>query len=133
MFRSSRFVLWMLIPLACVACQSGPAAPKKYNVSGTVTLDGQPLSEDGTIYFKTIATGDLDAIEIKGGKFSGSTLPGDRRVEIVCYRIKMADFNGMKGEVKESLLPPRYNTDSTLTAKVTPEGPNQFTFELTSK
>ena len=34
---------------------------------------------------------------------------------------------------KESLIPPRYNMDSTLTAKVTPEGPNQFTFELTSK
>ncbi len=132
MNRTVKLLLTILVCLS-VACQNGPAQPKKHAVSGTVTLDGKPLSETGMIYFKTIATGDIDAMEIKDGKFSGSAIPGERRVEIVVYRVTMQDLNGMKGEVKENLIPPRYNSETTLTAKVTPEGPNQFSFELTSK
>lgn len=133
MRRYLQIAVPVLICLTIAACQSGPPEAKKYPVSGTVILDGKPLIDDGMIYFKTIATGDIDAIEIRDGEFHGSAVPGDRRVEIVAYRVSMQDLNGMKGEVKESLILPRYNLDSTLTAKVTPEGPNQFTFELTSK
>lgn len=133
MLRSFQRALLLLICLSLAACQSGKPESKKYPVSGTVTVDGQPLAENGLIHFKTIATGAISGFDIKAGKFSGSTEPGDRRVEIVAYRIKTVDSGGMKSEVKESLIPARYNTDSTLTAKVTPEGPNQFTFELTSK
>lgn len=133
MLRSLRCAVLPLICLSLAACQSGKPEPQKYSVSGTVTLDGTPVAENGLIYFKTIATGDIDGFDIKAGKFSGSTVPGDRRVEIVVFRIKTVDIDGMKGEAKESLIPARYNTDSTLAAKVTPEGPNKFTFELTSK
>jgi hypothetical protein len=133
MLRSLRCVLLLLMCLALAACQSRKSEPQKYSVSGTVTLDGKPLAEDGLIYFKTIATGAIDGLDIKSGRFSGSTEPGDRRVEIVVYRLKMVDINGMKGETRESLIPNRYNLESTLTAKVTPEGPNQFAFELSSK
>ena len=133
MFRSFQCAFGLLICLTLAACQSGRVEPKKHSVSGTVTLDGQPLSEDGLIYFKTIATGAIDAIDIKGGKYRGSAEPGDRRVEIVVYRIKTVDIDGMKGESKENLIPARYNMDSKLSAKVTPGGPNQFAFELTSK
>jgi hypothetical protein len=87
----------------------------------------------GTIYFKTIATGSFDALEIKDGKYSGSAEPGDRRVEIVAYETKMTDIDGMKGETQVALIPARYNLNSTLTAKVTAEGSNEFPFELTSK
>jgi hypothetical protein len=133
MLRSFGYVSAVLVSLMVAACQQGRVEPKKYPVSGTVTVDGNPLNEDGLIYFKTIATGSLDAIEIKGGKYSGAAEPGERRVEIVAYRTKMADIDGMKGEIKESLIPARYNLESTLTATVTPDGPNRFQFELTTK
>ena len=133
MLRSLQRALLLLICLSLAACQSGKPEPKKYPVSGTVTVDGKPMEDDGLIYFKTIATGAINGFDIKAGKFSGATEPGDRRVEIVAYRITNVDSGGMKSEVKESLIPSRYNTESTLTAKVTPEGPNTFTFDLTSK
>jgi len=36
-------------------------------------------------------------------------------------------------ELKQNVLPKRYHSESTLTAHVTPEGPNQFQFDLTTK
>ena len=131
-----RLIPYVLLGLLCVtlsACQSGKLEPKKYPVSGTVTLDGKPVTENGLVYFKTIATGAIDGFDIKSGTFSGLTEPGERRVEIAVFAIKTVDLNGMKGETRESLIPDRYNMESTLTANVTPEGPNQFKFELTSK
>ena len=133
MLRSLRCGAALLICLTFAACQSGRVEPKKSAVSGTVTLDGKPLSDGGLIYFKTIATGAIDAIDIKNGKYSGSAEPGDRRVEIVVFEIKHVDIDGMKGETKVNLIPARYNTESTLTATITANGPNQFPFELSTK
>jgi hypothetical protein len=124
----------MLICVTLTACQGdGRKEAKKYPVSGAVTLDGKPLIEDGLIYFKNIAAGSIDTMNIKDGQYSGSSEAGDRRVEIYVFRVKTQDFNGMKSEVKENLIPDRYNVESTFSAKVTPEGPNKFDFEMTSK
>ena len=106
--------------------------PKRLPVSGTVTLDGQPLAE-GVIYFKTIEKGSSEPCDIQGGEFKGQAEAGDRRVEICQFRTTVQDANGMKTEIQENLIPARYNTESTLTAKVTPAGPNQFKFELIAK
>ena len=107
---------------------------KKYPVHGTVTLDGQPMP-DGTIYFKTVATGALDFASITDGKFEGQAQEGDRRVEISRTKSEVHESGGMKTEVQTELIPAKYNTDpaNTLKATVSPQGPNQFTFELKSK
>ncbi len=132
----NRQVCWiacLFVSVMLGGCGSGePPAPKKYPVSGKVTQDGKPLPE-GTILFKTVAAGSVQSMDIKDGEFRGEAEAGDRRVEINAYRVITGDFNGMKGEVQESLIPPRYNTASTLTAKVTAGGANQFTFEVTSE
>ena len=134
MLRSQSYALLGLLCLLLSGCQSGkPGEPKKYPVSGTVTLDGQPVNENGLIYFKTVATGTIDGFEIKAGKFSGRTEPGERRVEIEVFQVTVKDFNGMKGESRDSLIPASYNTDSKLTATINPAGPNEFKFELKSK
>ena len=107
---------------------------KKYPVRGTVTLDGQPVPE-ATIYFKTIATGALDFASIKDGKFEGQAQDGDRRVEVSCTKTEVQESGGMKTEVQKELIPTKYNTDpsNTLKATVSPQGPNEFKFELTSQ
>lgn len=120
----------VLILVAQIGC--GKAGPKVVTVSGTVTYDGQPLAE-GTVYFKTPETGAINSLPVKNGKFEGNAEVGERRVEINAYRTKSQDFNGMKGEVKENLIPTRYNADSKLTATVTADGPNTFQFEVKSK
>jgi hypothetical protein len=114
---------------AVVGC--GDSGPKKFPVQGTVTLD-KKLLEKGTIYFKTLQTGVVDSLEIVNGEYRGDVAEGERRVEIVSYRMKVQDLNGMKGEVQENLVPRQYNTDSKLSATIT-AGPNQFPFELFSK
>lgn len=110
----------------------GDSGPAPAPVTGIVTLDGEPLAE-GTVYFKTPSTGAVDPLEVKAGKFSGTALEGERRVEVNAYRTKIVGTGAMTGEVKENRVAPRFNTDSTLTATVTRKGPNSFEFAVKSK
>lgn len=110
----------------------GTAPPPVYPVHGKVSLDGKPLGE-GEVYFKTIETGVLERFEVKNGEFSGLAQPGDRRVEVYAFKVRKGDFGGMKGEVQENLVAPQYSTESKLHAMVTPEGPNEYTFDVKRK
>jgi hypothetical protein len=66
------------------SCRTGPqdavktfgdAEPKTYPVSGTVSLDGQPL-EEGDIYFYPLDLNiSADAGKIKAGQFAFRTKP----------------------------------------------------------
>jgi hypothetical protein len=98
---------------------------------------------EGFVSFKTIATGVNEYFDIKEGKFAGKAADGERRVEI--YLLEGAPLEAPRGvrgeitpggfgsEIRKNVLPARYNSKSKLTAQVTPEGPNEFQFEVTSK
>jgi len=132
-------LLTSILPAAGCS-RGGQIKPKRYPVSGTVTLDGQPLSE-GRVAFVTVSQGLIDAVPIKDGRFSGMAAAGSQRVEF--YFIKEvpyaeSGYKPMPGEtppatVKMQMLPAHLNTESTLTANVEPEGKNEFTFELSSQ
>ncbi len=131
---------FLVVCLAMCGC-GGKAELKKYSVSGTVTIDGQPLSE-GEVYFRTVESATIDAVPIKAGRFQGEAQAGSRRVEIVALREVPPDpaavaMYGDKakelGAGRENSIPPKYNTESTLTAEVKPGGPNEFKFDVTSK
>ncbi len=128
--RAARAALFLVLA-ALIGCGTSNSKPKSVPVSGTVTIDGKPLPE-GTVYFKTIQTGAFDSLPVKDGKFEGGADVGERRVEVNSYRIKIVKGE-MGGEVKENVLPARYNTNSTLSATVTAVGPNTFTFDVKSK
>ena len=124
--RVPRSLLIVFLAVSClVGCQRGPVL---HLVSGTVTVDGQPLAE-GFLYFVTVATGDIEPVTIKDGKFQGVAKPGDRRVEISALKTIKVD-GGMGSEIKENILPKCYHSESILTAQVTAKGPNQFSFDL---
>lgn len=120
--------------IVCILIGCGGAKPKLYPVSGTVTLDGRPLAQ-GVIYFKTVQTGAIESFPIADGQFSGQAQPGDRRVEVTSYvkKAKPVDFNGMKGDVQENIIPARYNLESKLAANVKADGSNQYKFDLATK
>jgi hypothetical protein len=89
---------------------------------------------EGVVSFKTIATGVNESFDIKEGKFTGTAADGERRVEI--YLLEGASRNapgGAQGGIRKNILPARYNRNSKMTAQVTPEGPNEFKFEVESK
>jgi hypothetical protein len=110
----------------------GNSEPKLVEVKGTVTLDGVPLA-DGFMYFKTIETGSLERIEIKGGAFNGKALPGLRKVEIISNVPKKVVIDGKTIEVPDNIIHPSFNIDSKLTAQVVADGANTFEFNVKKK
>jgi hypothetical protein len=114
------FILFILFLLPSVGCTSSKLTP----VSGTITLDGQPLTE-GTIQFAPSA-GDApsQAAVIQAGKFSTELHRTTYKIRIHAPKPSRAvaklDENGPGGGPRvEELLPPRYNTQSELTLNVT--------------
>jgi hypothetical protein len=92
-------------------------------VSGTVTLDGQPL-KTGTIRFDAVdsRTPAADA-SIIDGKFTAKVPPGDKRVSITSLKVvgkkKMYDTpDSPVVDLTEEALPKRYNANSKLTLTV---------------
>jgi hypothetical protein len=110
----------------------GKSGPELVPVSGTVTLDGEPLAE-GFLYFKTIRTGAHERFDIKAGEFTGMAEVGTRRVEVCANRPKTVIIDGAKIQVPNNIVHPSFNTESRLTAEVTREGPNRFTFAVKKK
>jgi len=106
------------------------AGPNSYRVTGTVTLDGQPLEEADILFLPLDPAVGPDAGQIRDGKFTFQAKAGSKRVEIRTsrpVRIKTA-----MGEtiIWKNHLPGRYNTKTTLQAEVTPKGENDFTYQL---
>ena len=114
-------------------CDSG--GPQ--SVSGTVTLDGQPLPSGDILFVPESGDQGADAGKIEDGKFSFTSKPGKMKVQITAQReVAGKTERGAMGESlakTEQYLPPRYNTATELTAEVTPGGSNRFEFPLQSK
>jgi hypothetical protein len=143
--RPSRWALVAsLLALAgAPGCGSGDNLDRQA-VSGTVTLDGQPLST-GTIRFDPTSAeaGTQVSAPIQGGKYSLSRrdgpVPGKYTVQITS--IESSKFEPpagkMPGEVvmpktKEN-VPAKYNLKSELTATVKSGQSEPIDFPLTSK
>ncbi|HPP51834.1 MAG TPA: carboxypeptidase-like regulatory domain-containing protein [Thermoguttaceae bacterium] len=143
-FLLSVFTLTVVLPFGC-----GPKRPKTVQVTGKVTYKGQPL-EGARVMFHTQggppATGTTD----KEGRFRLETfstedgaLIGEHTVIISKYvpvPNGAASSSGAPDDMRgpgppriRQLVPARYTTPATspLKAKVTAEGPNDFTFDLT--
>jgi hypothetical protein len=131
--------------LLAAGCSGGDDLPRE-PVSGTVTLDNQPLA-DGVIQFtpaEKAATGPSAVPgggEIKGGKFSiprdRGLVPGKYNVAInsaeKSERTKPQQVGGGKVDLPKELIPAEYNSATKLTAEVKRGGSNDFTFTLESK
>lgn len=141
MNRGPSFVLTMLFLasalLVSLGCNSEPKGPPKTKISGTVNLDGKPLPE-GEIAFVKVDQGVNDVLPVKDGKFAGEASIGERKVEVRAYR--EAKVEGAGGytppdatATKENYIPPAYNTNSKLTAKIEEGKETPLAFDVTSK
>ena len=134
-WSSMTLLIFAMLGIGCT--RTGRQEPPLYPVAGTVVLDGKPLPE-GTIFFITVSLGRTERVPIKDGTFSGKVAAGERRIEFSV--IKDVPYSGpaMPGipsptTVPGETLPSAFNADSSYSATVTPEGPNEFDFELKSK
>lgn len=116
----------------------GCSAPSDVQpVSGTVTLDGQPLAgvmvrfTPQTGEKRTTSLGKTDAqghYELRYTSQQQGALNGTHMVQVVNI-----DGQPEPGMPKARKVPKQYDIESELTAEVSPGGENIFDFELTSK
>lgn len=133
--------LWCIVLLCSISSIgllfAGCSRDSKHGtVTGTVTLDGQPLTQ-GLIRFVPAdgRTASADTA-IENGSYSAQVPVGDKQIWISASKVvgkrKMYDTpDSPTVDVTQELLPARYNAQTTLTLKVEP-GKQQKTFELTS-
>ena len=128
--RICEFLIATVATLLIGCSQSGP---KTYPVSGTVSVDDQPL-ETGKIFLVDPAGRlDSDVGDIVHGEFSFRAKQGPKRVELRAAR-ETDEISHFGGAVTEESLPARYNSQSTLTAEVTTSRKqNVYTFGLQSQ
>lgn len=108
----------------------GRGGPPKYPVSGNVSVDGKPIETGDILFVPSDPKQGPTAGKIQAGKFRFEAVAGPHRVEIRALR-PIPGAAPMLGEYpQENYLPARYHAESKLEATVTPEGPNNFDFEL---
>ena len=120
-----------------VGCGGSGSGLQKVVISGTVTLDGNPIV-DGNVRFYPIegTKGAVSGGPIHDGVYTahgkGGVPVGRHRVEIQAYRPAKGQPSSSEGALIEQYLPARFNENSTLTAEVSPES-EKLDFALTSK
>lgn len=145
MSASFRFQMVELIAAGCFtaatllgcADRSGPHA-----VSGTVTLDGNPVPQ-GQIVFDPQGPGKMSVGIVRDGEFSiaaerGPT-PGTYIVRITAerptgHKVKPSSYaaDQTPQDVYEQYIPAKYNAASELKVEISPDGPEPLDFRLVS-
>ncbi len=127
--RRNRAAL-ILIAVCAIGCGGSIGdLPDKFEVTGSVTFDGEPV-EDGAIVFDS-ADGQSTPVggAIVDGKYSVEVPAGRKLVRISASR--ETGEKDMYGEpIVDSYVPGKYNTESDLERTVEPGGDNAFDFEL---
>lgn len=129
-----------LLPLTLAGCgQGGAPEPELVPVSGTVTLDGQPLA-DASVMFGSVARGATDAsgrYELSRGDKKGAPV-GEHQV--IIDKWVLPDGSLYTGDVSphevdaKQLVPVRYSDPGTSELRATvPEGGGTIDFDLKSR
>ena len=94
-------------------------------ISGTVSYDGQPLQKGNISFIPSGDDGPTAAAIIADGKYSVKILPGQKRVAIEGFKVLAQRHyypNDPKSpliDIKEQILPARFNTQTELTREIT--------------
>jgi len=106
-------------------------------VDGAVTLDGKPL-EDGSISFEPAdGKGPTAGGTIEAGEYAIEVPPGSKIVRITATKVvgQKPMYKGRPDspmmEIRKDIIPPEYNTKSTLTLNVE-SSPTPGNFDLKS-
>jgi hypothetical protein len=137
MSSSSHFAGWLLLGLM-LGC--GPAGPTRAEVSGTVSLNGTPVSEGSINFFPTDGNKGPEAGgAIRDGKYhiprAQGPVIGKNRVELRSFQKSgrmIQDPTAKPGTMMEEItnvFPAEYNSNSTIVREIKP-GQNTIEFEI---
>lgn len=76
---------------AFVLVGCGPKGPKKVAVSGTITVDGEPI-DVGAVKFDSLDGGMSDGCKIKDGKFECEMTTGEKKVTVTAASKVVGQF-----------------------------------------
>jgi hypothetical protein len=113
--------------------------PKTYVVKGTVTLDGQPLATGRINLVPTEGKGGSVGGEIKNGKYEVRIVNGPKTVEITSEKVTGKqkaypnDPASPEFDIKEQIIPAKYNTNTELKVLVKDAGTTEENFTLVSE
>jgi len=137
-FLTSRWKCLCLVSLLFAGCSSAPQdMPDVAPVSGTVTLDGNPLPYATVVFQPTDgrpSNGQTDGEGKYDLHFNQDTMGaelGSHQVIITTYR-EFDHPSDSNLKASPELLPAKYHSKSELTATVEPGG-NEISFDLKSK
>ncbi|QDU38610.1 hypothetical protein Mal4_29390 [Maioricimonas rarisocia] len=131
--RQIPVILSLILLLASGCGDSNPLG--RQPVSGTITLNGQPL-ERGTIEFSPKESGTASGASIQDGAYA---IPADKGLPPGEYlvRISAADeeaepmeMPGESSKISPELIPPEYNAESEQTFTVSADGENEFSLDI---
>ena len=141
---------WLRVVLALVLSSSllfasgcgSSATVDRYAVNGAVTLDGEPLSTGAITFFPDTEGAVASGGTIQNGEFviaKEQGLPAGTYKVSITSTVSTAPASADPNELMEnppevkSLVPTRYNSETTLTAEVYDTAENFLSFDLNSK
>ena len=126
------FLLFCLTPLFLLGTGCGDSGPRLETVTGTVTLDGEPLSQGG-ISFENPATGHAAGGKLEAGRFTVQLPHGEYKVALEPPMVEAPSPDGLSPPTQKPAvdLPRKYLSVTTtdLTAHVTGDS-TEFDFQL---
>jgi len=133
-FKTLIAVAAILAVVSFVGCGGG----KELNeISGSVTLDGEPVKE-GSIQFLPTGEGTPEGANIVDGKYTAKVSPGSSKVKITAMKAhpteKTPSIEPGEPDVPKMIeaVPAKYNTETTLTVEVAKDG-ETHDFTLTTE
>jgi hypothetical protein len=129
--HQNRFACVVISALCAGGCSGGPPMG---DVRGTVTVNGQPLSEGAVRFIPVNGDTPTTGGTIRDGKFRVQVPVAKHRVQIVANVVdrEKTPSNATDDQiVMKKLVPSRYNSQSTLTIDVV-QGLNEPEYKLTN-
>lgn len=136
-----RWNVLLLVLVTCVLSVAGCGkgdGPKTYVVKGTVMLDAQPLATGRITLVPSDGKGASVGGEIKNGNFEVRIIPGPKTVEITSEKVTGKqkaypdDPKSPEFDIKEQIIPARYNSSTELKVDVKDGGTTETSFSLLS-
>lgn len=122
--QQSLFTVIFMAVLMALAVGCGPDRPKQYPVSGTVTVDGKPLTGE--------FTGDVRLMPVGKGRPASAMLDAQGNFTLGCYdkadgcipgdytvEVRVSAPDTAKPYMLRQLVPPKYGSYTTSDIKVT--------------
>ncbi len=122
------FAVVLIMPAG--GCNDGPAV---YEVVGSASYQGNPLAEGLIIFAPRDGIGPTATGDIRDGRFSVFATAGEKTVRITASKETGRMIQGaMDQQYPEriDIVPPQYNTASTLVRNIDPDGSRVIDFQL---